>query len=242
MSADATAAEFVTLTLEAPGKNALGSELMARIRDELRAARGRPLLLVGAGDAFSAGLNLKEVASLDDAGMRAFLELLEEVVDTLFHHDAPTVAAVNGHAIAGGCVLARACDVAVATTNERVRIGLNEVAIGLRFSPRTFRVVRHRVPRRHQAEAILGAGLHRPVDALRLGLVDALAEDCVAEATRRIRALAAHDPAAYAPTKALLQAAVTDVTEAESRAFLDEVVPLWTSPGIKAKIRAVLGG
>ena len=235
-------ADTVTITLEAKGKNALGTELMAWLRDELVAARGRPVILVGAGDAFSAGLNLKEVASLDDAGMRAFLELLEEVVERLFNHDAPTVAAVNGHAIAGGCVLARACDVAVATANPRARIGLNEVAIGLRFPPRTLRAMAWRIPRHHHAEVVLGAGLHAPEEALRLGLVDALAEDCVAEARLRMTRLAVHDAVAYAGAKAALQAGVTDVSEGEARAFLDEVVPLWTSAPIKAKIRAILGG
>ena len=72
------------------------------------------MLLTGDGDAFSAGLNLKEVASLDAPGMERFLATLEKMVTTLFEYPGPTIAWVNGHAIAGGCVLALCCDHRVA--------------------------------------------------------------------------------------------------------------------------------
>ncbi len=89
--------------------------------DEVRAVAGRPLLIMGAGDVFSAGLNLKEVAQLDRPGMEAFLGLLDDVMDTLYGHPGPTVACVNGHAIAGGCVIALCCDVRIAVDDPRVR-------------------------------------------------------------------------------------------------------------------------
>lgn len=235
-------ADFVTLELKAKGKNALGSALLGEVREALIAADGRPLLLTGADGCFSAGLNLKEVATMSPEEMRAFLTLLEEVVLALLHHPAPTVAAVNGHAIAGGAVLARCCDVAIATANPRARIGLNEVAIGLRFPPRTFKAMAHKLPTHHHAAVLLGAALHPPAEALRLGLVDAVAEDCRAAAEAQLRALSAHPPAAYAQAKADLLRGVTDVTEPEAREFVESVVPVWTSAPIRRKIWAILGG
>ena len=157
---------MVEITLDGPGMNALSFALMSALRDQLLAAAGQPVLLTGAGKAFSAGLDLKEVASLDPAGMTRFLDLLEEVVGLLYHHAAPTVAYVNGHAIAGGCVLALCCDRRICV-DGRLRVGLNEVAIGLRFPPRTLRVVRRQIPARHAHEVLLGAQLHGPADALR---------------------------------------------------------------------------
>ena len=68
--------DLLRLTLQAPGKNALGTPLMKRLLAELRDAGQRPVLLTGAGDAFSAGLNLKEVVSLDETSMRAFLAVV----------------------------------------------------------------------------------------------------------------------------------------------------------------------
>src|SRR5215472_2244170 len=129
------------LRLEAPGKNALSTALMRHIVDQVRSAAGRPILITGAGDAFSAGLNLKEVAGLDRPGMEAFLGLLDDVIDALYGHPAPTVACVNGHAIAGGCVVALCCDARVAVDDPRVRIGLTEVPLGLEFPPKILELV-----------------------------------------------------------------------------------------------------
>ena len=52
---------------------------------------------------------------------------------------------MNGHAIAGGCIVAMACDVSIATTDPKAQIGLNEVAIGLRFPPGILRFVKARI-------------------------------------------------------------------------------------------------
>ena len=124
-----------TIKLEGPGKNSLSTELMTRTLASVREAGDAPLFVTGEGDVFSAGLNLKEIVSLDDAGLRRFLEVLEQLVQALYEHPGPTVAWVNGHAIAGGCVMTLCCDVRVMTTRAGVRIGLNEVALGLRDPP-----------------------------------------------------------------------------------------------------------
>ena len=94
------------ITMAAPGRNALGAGLMTHLIAELRAANGRPVFLTGADGVFSAGLNLKEVAALDRPGMVRFLGLLDDMVDALYAYGGPTVACINGHAIAGGCVVA----------------------------------------------------------------------------------------------------------------------------------------
>lgn len=230
----------VTILLDGPGKNALGSTHMARILAELRAAAGRPVLLTGAGDCFSAGLDLKEVATLDGPAMAEFLDGLEALVTALFHHPAPVVAAVNGHAIAGGAVLALACDHSVATTSPRARIGLNEVALGLRFPPATLEILRFRLPPHLQGQVLLGATLHDPPSALALGLVDELADDPLAEARKRVQALAAHPAAAWAATKADLRGEVGRIRPSERARFAAEVVPAWTSGAVKTRLQAVL--
>lgn len=230
----------VDIVIDGPGKNALGSTLMATLRQALHDAAGRPVLLRGAGDAFSAGLHVREVAGLEPDQMAGFLGQLEGLVTELFHYPGPVVAAVNGHAIAGGAVLALCSDHIVATTDARARIGLNEVAIGLRFPPATLQVVRHRLPRRHHAAIFLGAGLHPPGEALRLGLVDELADDPVAVGRQRLATLAAHPPAAYAATKADLRAEVGVASQADTRRFVEQIVPTWTSPQVRALLAGLL--
>lgn len=235
---------MITITMDGPGKNALGTGMMTWLLDRLEAAKGAPVLLTGKGDAFSAGLDLKEVGSLDGAGMGRFLRLLERCMTALFLHPAPTVALVNGHGIAGGCVLMLCCDHRMVVDRAKLKLGLNEVALGVRFPPRVMAIVRARVPPRSIAEVVLGAGLFGPHDSLRLGLVDEIVPDD-ADASSRARArlelLAAHPAEAYAFAKRDLRGTPQTMCadDAWERA-MDEAVPTWTSPGVRAKIASVL--
>src|SRR5881227_3909428 len=133
---------MIEITLNGPGKNALGSTMMQFVIDGLAAARGEPVLLTGTGDALSAGLDLREVASLDAAGIARFLELLATMTSALYTYPGPLVALVNGHAIAGGCIVAMACDWRVAPRGVKMKMGLNEVALGLRYPPAIMALVK----------------------------------------------------------------------------------------------------
>ena len=110
---------MIELVLAGPGRNALGTPVMERALQDLYAAKGEPLLVRGEGPCFSAGLNLKEIATLDADQMEKFLALLDTLVVGLLEHAGPVVACINGHAIAGGCVIALACDLRVCTSATR---------------------------------------------------------------------------------------------------------------------------
>jgi len=230
---------MLEVVLEGPGKNALGSALMRSLLDALRSAAGEPVLLRGAGDAFCAGLNLKEMAALDAAGMQTFLALLEEMVQALYEYPGPTVAAVNGHAVAGGCVLVLGCDWRVMSAAPAARIGLNEIAIGARFPPRTWAMVKARVPAASIERVVLGAQLVDPASALALGLVDELAADPVAAAQERIALLARHPRDAYAVAKRNIRGSLAPGADALER-WAREDLAAWTSPAFRALIERQL--
>lgn len=229
-----------TIQMAHPGKNALSTDLMTWLDGELDRAGSAPILLTGTADAFCAGLDLKEVAGLDRAGMERFLRHIDRIAMRIFDHPAPVVAAINGHAIAGGAVLALCCDWRVATTNPRARIGVNEVALGATYPPRILKIVLHRLSAQNRARVLLGAHLYPPEEARALGLVDELAEDVLAAATKRLGELAAHPRAGYAHTKALLRRGVTTLSPEDERRFTDVELPLWLSKDVKDKIDAVL--
>lgn len=229
---------MVEITMSGPGKNSLGTPMLDFLLAQLNEAAGRAVLLTGAGDAFSAGLDLKELSTLDARAMEAFLRKLEAVVEALYTYPGPTVALVNGHAIAGGCVLALACDHQVATSNPRARIGLSEIALGLELPPVTLSVVRERVPKRYLNRVLLGAELHEPVAALKLGLVDEVSDEAGTVARAKLAALAAHPRSAYARTKAELRGDTVDASQNERR--FAEMLPAWTSADAKKRISAAL--
>ena len=233
-------AEIHELTMSGPGKNALGSALMRGMIEEIHRAGGRPLLLAGAGDAFSAGLDLKEVATFDRVGMERYLGLLDDLIDALYGYPGPTVACVNGHAIAGGCILVLCCDLRIAADDPALRIGLNEVPLGLEFPPKLLRLVRQRVPRRSLEHVVLDGALHDARAALALGLVDEVAADAPSVARARLARLAAHPPAAYATTKRILRAGALELSADEQQYFREQVVPAWCAPEVKERILAAL--
>jgi enoyl-CoA hydratase/carnithine racemase len=226
-----------TVVLSGPGKNALSAALMRRTLDEVRAAKNAPLFLTGEGDAFSAGLNLKEVAALDVEGMSTFLGTLEALVKELYEYPAPIVAWINGHAIAGGCMLALCADVRVMTSRPGARIGLNEVALGLRFPPQTFAMVKARLTAPALERVLLEAALYEASEARHLGLVDVIGDE--AQARAMLEKLAGHPHEVFAATKLLLRPRLAIDAEGQ-RAFREETIPHWASPERRASMLAVL--
>jgi enoyl-CoA hydratase len=234
------ATDPIDIVLKAPGRNAMSTGLMTDLRAQLRAAAGRPLLLTGGDGAFCAGLNLKEVMALDLEGMRRFLDLLEATIEELYCYPGPLVVAVNGHAIAGGCVITLCGDHRVMQDDPALRIGLNEVALGLEFPPRVFAAVQRRVAPRSLERVVLEAALYDPPTALTLGLIDAVATDPVAVAREHLARLAAHPVDSFRATKRTLRGTALPVTIERQRWFHDELVPKWVAPELRARIEARL--
>lgn len=231
---------MVEITMSWPARNALGEETMRGLLSRIREADGAPLLLRGSSAAFSAGLNLREVASLDTRTVEPFLRLLEALMSTLYLYPGPTAACVEGHAIAGGCLLALCCDVRVATTRSDVRLGLNEVALGLRFPPRVFRIARRRIPVTSHEEVLLGASLFDPVGALGVGLVDTIDDAPHAVARARLARLATLPAEAYAATKLDLRERDLDVPAEEEGHFYRDAISTWTAPALRERIASLL--
>lgn len=226
-----------TIVLRGPGKNSLSTALMAATLDAVREAKNDAIFLTGDGDCFSAGLDMKEVASLDAAGMETFLGTLESLVKTLYEHPAPVVAWMNGHAIAGGCVMALCADVRVMTARTGARIGLNETPLGLEFPPVTFAMVRARLQGPTFDRIILEGGLYDASTAKSLGLVDAIGEEADARAV--LDKMAAYPREAYAVTKAMVRPRL-EISEGAQRRFRERTIPYWVSPKIRERLLQAL--
>jgi enoyl-CoA hydratase len=102
----------VTIVRLAHGKvNTLDTDLLQAIAGMMgNLPSGQAVVLTGVGLAFLAGVDLKRIAHGGMEYVKVFRPALSQAVKTVFDHPGPVVAAVNGHAIAGGCVFAVACD------------------------------------------------------------------------------------------------------------------------------------
>ena len=226
------------LLLKSPAKNALGTDLIDSLRQQMVDAAGEPLLVTGDGDTFSAGLNLKEVAALTHDTVELFVRNLDRLFADLYYYPGPTVALVNGHAIAGGCIMSLCCDYRVCIENPAIKIGINEVAIGVQFPPIARRVVKERVPTKFIHRVMLGGVLVAPAEALHMGLIDEVSADASALARKRLDEFSSSSPKAYAATKIELKG--VRPSEADTDAELRALLQTWTSSEVKDGIAARL--
>jgi len=169
-----------------------------------RAEEERPAAVVISGrpGMFSAGLNLKLLPTLPPDELAKTMLAFGRVMLRVFTFPIPTVAAVSGHAIAGGAMLSFACDQRVAADGP-FRLHLNEVAIGLVLPTWAIMLAQSAIPTRWHTEAILYARAYAPREALERGIIDAVAapERLLDDAHALAAPLASLDQQAYAGSK-----------------------------------------
>lgn len=149
----------------------------------------RALVIRADGAFFCGGFDLRAPRRTGDE----VTEMVERYRDShrkLLAFPKPTVAAVQGHAIAGGLVLALACDQRIAMAGD-YRVGLNETAIGAAFPPVALEIVRLRLTHAATSELLLGAELYPASELVRLGVVPRLTtssdfDDEVRDAAERL--------------------------------------------------------
>jgi methylglutaconyl-CoA hydratase len=205
-------------------RNALNRPLVSEMRAALAGAatqRGiRSIVITGEGPAFSAGADLDElrqlrVASIDEN--RASSSELSGLFRDMRLHPRPIIARVNGHAIAGGCGLAIACDIAIAS--DQSKLGFSEVRIG--FVPAIIStMIRTRVSEAHLRELLLTGRLISAVEAVNLGLVSsAVPEADLDAAVHRVTSSISEktSPTAVAWTKRMLASSESMPPDAAAR-------------------------
>src|SRR5262245_40861984 len=207
--------------------------------EELRSDPAQAIVLTGEGRIFSAGVDLLRVLDGGADYLSAFLPALSQLFETAFSFPKPVVAAINGHAIAGGCVLACAADYRVVARGAG-RMGVPELLVGVPFPTCDLEIMRFATAPQYFQSLVYGGGTFSPEEAEVRGLVDAVVEPerLIDRAVEIAESLAAQPPAAFALTKQQLR-------EPAMRRIRDEgprVDPLvretWARPESLAAIRA----
>jgi enoyl-CoA hydratase len=222
--------------------NALDLELCAAIvatLERLEHSDDRAIVLTGQGRMFSAGVDLVRLAQGGADYVRDFLKALHRLYDTAFFHPKPVIAAINGHAIAGGCVLACCADRRIAAADGG-RIGVTELLVGVPFPALTFEVMRFATAPQFLADGMLTGATFPPEEALRRGLVDELspADTLIDRAVAVARTLGALPPATFALTKRQIRQPVADRMAAHGAATDSEAERIWTAPDTIERVRA----
>ena len=211
--------------------NPLDRELLEAFDRELAACAASPavrsVVVTGAGKVFSGGVDLRRMLDEEPAYAEWFIVALAETLATLFAFPKPTVAAINGHAVAGGCLLACACDVRLAA--EGSKIGVIELSVGVAFPAAALEILRYATGTRMEG-LVYGAELVDVETAIAAGLVHEAVDGALLleRAVEEARRLGELDATAFALTKWSMRAATLERIEHVSLQFDTAVIAQWT--------------
>jgi enoyl-CoA hydratase len=231
------------IRLEGEDANAIDEKLIERLTRGLRTAVDadkKAVVITGYDKFFSAGLNLKSLPE-DRDGMASFVDSFEEAHLALLQFPLPVVAAVNGHAIAGGCVLACAADLRIGADGSH-KLGVSEVSLGVIFPAVAFEIMRHTLTRAAIPDVLLGGKLLSPREAQTAGILHRVvsAETLVDEAMAAASALGDQPQRAFHHTKLALREPMLErirgSRDEARRGFLES----WFSPDVVERRKAML--
>lgn len=239
-------ARTATITFNRPEKrNALSfrmlDELLAAL-DEVETAGDLVLILTGAGKTFCAGMDLEELRSLiakSPAEHREDSRRMAQVFRRLYEFPRPTIAAVNGAAIAGGTGLATMCDFTLAV--PEAKFGYTEVRIG--FVPAIVSsILVWQVGHKTARELLLSGRIFDAAEAYRLGLVNqVVSPDLLLERARELsRQLMENSPTSVAAAKKLVNSFITDVLDRQIEEAIQENSAIRQTPDFREGISAFL--
>ena len=213
----------------------------SRLADELSAQEPGAIVVTGDDRFFSAGLDLKMLPGLDRDGQREIVAGLNSLYAGWYGVARPVVAAISGHAAAGGMILALCADYRVAST--RVKLGLSEVRVGVAMPIVVDAVCRSELPPHAARVLMLGGELVDAAEALRLGAIDELTEPgATLDRALEVAAARARLPRkAYADLKAQQRGELSARMRAWVRDDADPALDGWFGPESLATTRTEFG-
>jgi Delta3-Delta2-enoyl-CoA isomerase len=233
------------LRLNRPPVNALTAELLAGLREAIgRAAEdgARAVVLSGLPGRFSAGLDVPLLLTLDKAAISRLWRELYATLETIAASAVPVVAAITGHAPAGGTVLALFCDWRVMSQGE-YKVGLNEVQVGIPLPPVIMGGLRRLVGARRAEYLGVSGVLLSPEEALAAGLVDEVvaADQVIARAVAWCERMLALPKEAMTLTRRQARSDLHVLFASGVDAEVESVIANWWTPATQETLRGLVG-
>jgi len=231
------------LRMEHGKVNAIDIELFEALQSELLTIKNssvKSVVLTGSGKAFSAGVDLFRLLNSGEEYIRSFVKVLCDGLEALFFFPKPVIAAVNGHAVAGGCILTCACDYRIGV-QEGLTIGVTELLVGVPFPAIALEIMRFAVAPQYLQQIVYSGKSYPPDEAVRVGLLDEITtqEKLIEQAMAAASRFAELPQEAFAITKRRLREPLRNklrILPEEAQQVMEQ----WRSPQTHQTIRAYL--
>ena len=226
--------DIATLVLERGKVNALNGDVVDEMFGALRSVEGddkvRAIILTGRTKFFSFGFDIPEFVNYPKERFTDFVVNFTNLYSYLFLYPKPVVAALNGHTIAAGCMLALACDSRV-MVSEKAKISLNEIGFGSSVFAGATELLRFQVGSKNAAEVLYSGAMYQADEALKLGLVDKAVEEgmLMQDSVQAARTLGEKHFPAFKSIKRLLREPIVEKYKAREMVSIKEFVDIWYS-------------
>lgn len=235
---------IATVVLSRGKVNALNGIVVDELRERLMALEVDPdlkaLVLTGRGKFFSFGFDIPEFLSFTKEEFTNYLTNFTDLYTYLFLYPKPIVAALNGHAIAGGCMLSLACDNRVMVAGKG-KISLNEIAFGSSVLAGSTEMLRFWIGSANATKVLYSGALYSAEEAMNLGLVQEIVTEgnLMVQARRIASDLGSKHSQAFASIKTLLRKSIAeDMMQRESES-IREFVDIWYSEPTWANLQNI---
>jgi enoyl-CoA hydratase len=219
------------------------SQALAQTAREIESnADVRAVVLTGTGSIFCAGVDMFRVLDGGPEYVDSFVPSMAETLRSLFQLSRPVVAAINGHAIAGGCVLAAACDYRIMARGTGT-IGVPELTVGMPFPLVAIEILRFATSEAHLQELVYRGRTYPVEEAYERGLVDELIEpESLQERALEVAQQVGSEPSArFRITKRQLRGPALELMERAHETDA-EVRAAWKDPTTLDAIRRYVAG
>ncbi len=216
------------------------SELHAAFRGLETDESVRSVILRGTGRFFSFGFDIPECLSYSKSEFEAYVDAFTEFYRYLFRFPKPVVAALNGHTVGGGCVMAIACDHRL-MVDGKAKIALNEIGFGLSVFAGNTAILVYCIGSKKAQEVLFSGRMYAAREALQIGLVDEVVQEELLEARALevAREYAGRDSAAFANIKHLLRDPVCEQIALREKGSIKEFLDIWYSENTWENLRKI---
>ncbi len=236
--------DFATITLSRGKVNALNDAVVDELREAFRKSEKDPnvrsVILTGSGKFFSFGFDIPQFLGYSKEEFTRYLTGFSELYTEVFLFPKPVIAALNGHTMAGACMLATACDHRL-MVQGKAKISLNEIGFGSSVFAGSVEMLKFLIGERNAQTMLYSGAMFTAEQAREMGLVDQTVSegDLLPKARTAAWEFAQKDERAFGSIKKMLRSPVVEAVADREADSIREFVDIWYSPETWSRLQGI---